>query len=98
MVVTVKEFSEMIGKDVFTTKGVYCGKATDIEVDLDKFRMKSVIVDVARGSFLANLVGNKKGVVIPFQMVDNIGDVVIIKHITPMSMPDVEEPSMPMKK
>ena len=90
MAITVKNITEMMGKDCFTNKGVFCGKIVDVEIDLDKYRVKSLIVEASRGSFLANIVGGKKGVIIPYRLVDNVGDVVIIKHITP-SVPE-EEP------
>ncbi|MCD6558017.1 MAG: PRC-barrel domain-containing protein [Candidatus Aenigmarchaeota archaeon] len=94
MAITVKDFSEMIDKDVFTTKGVYCGRTSDVYIDLDKFRISSLVVDAVRDSFLEDLVGNKKGVVIPFSMIESIGDIVIMKHISPMSIPK-EQPSEP---
>jgi len=83
MAVTVKNVSEVFGKDVFTNKGVFCGKVSDIEINLSKFRINALIVETGRGSFLSDMVGGKKGVIIPYQLVDNVGDVVIIKHITP---------------
>ena len=79
----------MVDKDVFTDKGVYCGRITDIGIDLEKFRVNSIVVDAIKGSFLAALVGNKKGVVVPFSMVQSVGDVVIIKHISPTSVEEV---------
>lgn len=91
MAITVKNVSEMFGKDVFTNKGVYCGKVSDIEINLAKFRVRSIIIESSKGSFLANLVGGKKGVIIPYQLVDNVGDVVIIKHITTPSIPEETE-------
>jgi sporulation protein YlmC with PRC-barrel domain len=91
MAITVKSFSEMSKKDVFTDKGIYCGKTTDLGIDLDKFRIKSLIVDAVRGSFLASLVGDKKGVVVPYQMVQSIGDIVIIKHVLPAAPETTEE-------
>ena len=84
MPVNVKDFSEMVKKDVFTDKGVYCGKVSDVGLDMQKFRVRSLVVDAVRGSFLAEMVGDKKGVVIPFSIVDSIGDIVIIKHISAM--------------
>lgn len=92
MAITVKNISEMIGKDCFTNRGVFCGKIADVEIDLDKYRVKALVIEASRGSFLANIVGGKKGVIIPYRLVDNVGDVVIIKHVTP-SMP--EEPEQP---
>jgi len=81
--VTTRGYAETIKKDVFTTKGSYCGKIADLDLDLEKFRVKSVVVDAVKGSFLSSMVGEKRGVIVPFAMVQSIGDIVIIKHITP---------------
>ena len=82
MGISVKQISEMFGKDVFTNKGVYAGRVADIRLNLGKFRIHSIVVDVTRGSFLSAAIGNKRGIAIPYQYVDSVGDVVIIKHIT----------------
>ena len=89
MAVDVKSFSDLTRKDVFTTKGQYAGKVLDVGLDMDKFRVKSLIVDAVRGSFLANLVGDKKGVIVPYSMVHSVGDIIIIKHVSP-SPPEEE--------
>ena len=97
MAISVESFSNVTKKDVFTNKGVYCGKISDIGLDFDKFRVKSLVVDAVKGSFLASLVGDKKGIVVPFAMVQSVGDIVIIKHIAPTSVdtdtPMEEEPA-----
>ncbi|MCX6815550.1 MAG: PRC-barrel domain-containing protein [Candidatus Aenigmarchaeota archaeon] len=95
MPVNVKSFSDMTRKDVFTVKGSYCGKIVDMGLDLERFRIKSIVIDAIRGSHLASIVGDKKGVIIPFTMVHSVGDVVIIKHIQPTTMEsgDEEAPS-----
>ncbi|MFB6076084.1 MAG: PRC-barrel domain-containing protein [Candidatus Aenigmatarchaeota archaeon] len=86
MPVNVRNMSEMFGKDVFTNKGVYCGKVNNVEVNLNKFRMKSLVIEAARGSYLAEMVGGKKGVIVPYQMIQSIGDIVLIKHIASPSI------------
>jgi sporulation protein YlmC with PRC-barrel domain len=91
MPVNVKSFSDMTRKDVFTAKGSYCGKIVDIGIDLEKFRVKSLVVDAVSGSHLATMVGEKKGVIVPFNMVNSVGDVVIIKHIAPTSVEEEAE-------
>lgn len=91
MAITVKDLSEMFGKDVFTNKGIYCGKVADLEINLSKFRVRALVIEAIKGSFLASLVGGKKGVIVPYQMVENIGDVVIIKHITTPAMEEKGE-------
>ena len=81
--VTTRGYAETVKKDVFTTKGAYCGKIADIDLDLEKFRVRSIVIDAIKGSFLSSIVGEKRGVIVPFTMVQTIGDIVIIKHITP---------------
>ena len=82
MPITVKEISEMFGKDVFTDKGYYCGKVSDVEFDLSRFKVKSIVIMAAKGTFLGQMVGGKKGIIVPYPMIQSIGDVVLIKHIS----------------
>ncbi|MCD6367681.1 MAG: PRC-barrel domain-containing protein [Candidatus Aenigmarchaeota archaeon] len=93
MPINVKTLSEITGKDVFTDKGVYCGSVEDVKINFRKFRVKSLIISVAKGSYLSEIVGRKKGIVIPYPMVLSIGDIVIVKHIVPAAIKgtDIEE-------
>ncbi len=82
MPITVRDITEVLNKDVFTDKGYYCGKVSDLEFDISRFKVRSIIIATVKGSFLGDMVGGKKGVIVPYPMVQSIGDVVIIKHIT----------------
>ena len=82
MALNIMEISELVGRDVFTDKGHYCGKTSDVDLNLPHFHIRALVVEAARGSFLAEQVGGKKGVVVPYGMVKAIGDVVIIKHFS----------------
>lgn len=95
MPVNVKSFSDITRKDVFTHKGSYCGKVVDIGLDLEKFRVKSLVIDAVRGSHLANIVGDKKGVIVPFAMVQSVGDIVLIKHIQPTAVEEEQAEEVP---
>jgi sporulation protein YlmC with PRC-barrel domain len=88
MPISVKEVSEMFGKDVFTGKGFYAGKVSDMEFDLSRFKVRSLVIEAARESLLGKMVGGKKGIIVPYGMVQAIGDVVLIKHISSAGMPD----------
>lgn len=88
MVFNELDINSVIGKDVFTDRGSFCGKVSDVELDLAKFRIRTLIIDAAKGSYLASIVGGKRGVKVPYPMVQSIDDVVIIKHI---KAPESEE-------
>lgn len=79
---TIIDLESLIGKDIFTNKGFYCGKIKDVELDLPRFRVRAIVADAAKGSYLAEKVGGRKNVVIPYSMVNSIADVVIIKHFS----------------
>jgi sporulation protein YlmC with PRC-barrel domain len=82
MAIRVASISQTWSKDVFTDKGLYCGKIEDVECDLKRFKLRSLIVRADKGSYISNMLGNKKGLIIPFTMVNAIDDIVIIKHIS----------------
>jgi sporulation protein YlmC with PRC-barrel domain len=88
MPVNVKDVADLFGKDVFTAKGYYCGKIGDCEFDLSRFKIRSLVIETSRGSVLEKVVGNRKGVIVPYPMVQAIGDIVIIKHIAGSEIPE----------
>ncbi|MBI4176536.1 MAG: PRC-barrel domain-containing protein [Candidatus Aenigmarchaeota archaeon] len=82
MAIRIESISETWAKDVFTDKGLYLGKVEDVECDLKRFKLRSLVVKAIKGSYLTKMLGSKKGLIIPFPMVEAIGDIVIIKHIS----------------
>ena len=79
--VTVKNIGEMFDKDVFTNKGYYLGKVKNLEFDLARYKIRSLVIETSRESQLAQLIGGKRGVIVPYPVVQAVGDIVIIKHI-----------------
>ncbi len=78
--VSIREAIDTLEKEVFTNRGYYLGKLKDLEIDLTSFRIKSIVVETAANSEMGRLLGAKK-VIIPYSVVQAIGDVVITKHI-----------------
>ncbi len=91
MGIKIASVSDTWQKDVYTDKGFYCGKVEDVECDLKRFKLRSLVIKAMKGSYVSKMLGSKKGLIIPFPMVEAIGDVVIIKHIAA----PVEEETMP---
>ena len=86
MPVNVKDIGDMFGKDVFTARGFYVGKVSDLEFDVGRYKVKSLVIEATKSSMLGKMVGGKKGVIVPYPVVTAIGDIVLIKHvITPES-------------
>ena len=88
MGIRIASVSNTWQKDVFTDRGAYCGKVEDVECDLKRFKLRSLVIKAQKGSYIGKMLGNKRGLIIPFPMVQAIGDIIIIKHI---SAPAIEE-------
>jgi sporulation protein YlmC with PRC-barrel domain len=82
MGIKIASVSETWQKDVFTDRGLYCGKVEDVECDLKRFKLRSLVIRAQKGSYMGKMLGSKRGLIIPFPMVHAIGDIIIIRHIS----------------
>ena len=90
MGIRVASVSNTWQKDVFTDRGLYCGKVEDVECDLKRFKLRALVIKAQKGSYVNSMLGGKRGLIIPFPMVQAIGDIIIIKHINAPAMEDNE--------
>lgn len=95
MAIQVASISETFMKDVFTDKGLYCGKVEDLECDLKRFKIRSLIVKAMKGSYVTKMLSGKKGLIIPFTMVQATGDIILIKHISVPVSEEAEPEAVP---
>lgn len=79
MAENIIDFADIVDKEVFTKKGSYCGEIKDVELELNKFAVRAVVVKAQKGSYLAQKVGGAKSVVIPYRMIESIDDIIIMK-------------------
>ncbi len=93
MAITTSNVLDVFNKDVFTTKGFYAGKVTDCEIDLARFKIRALVVQSSSESIFGKITGGKRGVIIPYTLVQAIGDIVIIKHVESPEVPqETEQP------
>ena len=70
----IKNISEIIGKNVYTSEGDFFGQIDEVNLSenkIDGWRIKI-------GSGFMNMFGGAKGVVVPHQFVRAIGDIFIV--------------------
>jgi len=79
MAVTIKRITDFFEREVFTTKGQYCGRVKDVEIDLTKGRVRAIVVEAAKGTLLEAMLGGKKSIVVPYSLLSSFGDIVLIK-------------------
>ena len=93
--VQITSVSETWEKDVFTDRGMYCGKVEDVECDLKRFKLRSLVIKAVKGSYISKMLGSRRGLIVPFPMVVAVGDVVIIKHVAAPMEDETLTPEQP---
>ena len=72
------EVSTLFGLNVYTDRGVYIGKVTDIQLDLSERKVSGLAVTRLNPDMFDD---TNKGVVIPYRWVNAVADVVLIRHV-----------------
>ena len=80
---------ELVGKEVLATDVTVMGKVVDIEFDDEEGIIDSIIV--SKGGIQETLNIRKSELVIPYDMINKIGDKVIIKDLFDQDFSQIEE-------
>jgi sporulation protein YlmC with PRC-barrel domain len=81
----MKRISETYDMRVFTDEGEYFGNIE--EAVLTKNKIFGWRVKAAKNSFLSRALGGAKGVIVPHQLVRDIGDIMLISKAAVPTMP-----------
>ncbi len=74
------EITSLLDQDVYTQKGVFVGRVDDAMLDPEM----GVVSGLALGDVNKELFDPKgKGIVIPYRWVTPVGDIIIIRNLTP---------------
>ncbi len=74
------EISSLLGLEVYNQKGVYVGRVDDVVVDQETGVVSGLAIgDVNRDLFEKKAKG--KGIIVPYQWVAAIGDIILIRHM-----------------
>jgi len=74
----LKKISEMYETKVYTDSGEYFGDVE--ELVLTKTKINLWRIKATRNSFLSDVLGGAKGVLVPHNLVKSIGDIIIISR------------------
>jgi sporulation protein YlmC with PRC-barrel domain len=72
----LEEVTSLLGLQIYTNFGVFVGVVNNVIVDIKKHRADSLFVEETNPS----LVEASRSVTIPFRWVQNVGDIILLKH------------------
>ncbi|WP_457611890.1 PRC-barrel domain-containing protein [Methanocaldococcus sp.] len=80
--------TDILNKEVYTTKAMYVGKVCDVMIDLKKGAVSGIVLKDIRKGCLSEIVDPTKKVVIPYGLVHAIGNIILIKPPTLSNLKD----------
>lgn len=69
---------DIVGKEVLDNKASVMGKVKDIEIDTASNKIESIIV--SKGGIGESIGISKNEILVPFEMINRIGDKIILKQ------------------
>ena len=72
----LEEVTSLLGLQIYTNYGVFVGIINNVIVDLKKHKAHSLYVEETNPS----VVEDSRSITIPFRWVQNVGDIVLLRH------------------
>ena len=72
----LEEATSLIGLQIYTHQGVFIGIVNNIIVNLNNYKTDGLYVEATNPA----LVEASRSVTVPFRWVQNVGDIIILKH------------------
>jgi sporulation protein YlmC with PRC-barrel domain len=72
----LEEVSELIGLQVYTSKGIFLGNVNNLIIDVSNCQIESLFI----GDTNPLLIEDSKNVSLPYRWIQSIGDIVILRY------------------
>jgi sporulation protein YlmC with PRC-barrel domain len=78
---TPQEITTLVGREVYTNNGVFVGEVEDVRLDLGGQEVTGLALGELSQELFAGRVEAGKGVMIPYNWVRAVGDVILINDV-----------------
>lgn len=80
----IVRLSEISGLEIFTEGGKHVGVVEDFSIDPETGKVLGIVLSKVDDEFLrrTGIEGSGRGVIIPYEAIKSVGDIVIMKTIT----------------
>ena len=76
-----EEITSLVGREVYSSNGVFVGEVEDIQLDLDARAVTGLALAELNHELFGGQFGGSTGVVVPYRWVRAVGDVVLINDV-----------------
>jgi len=89
---TPEEITTLVGREVYSTNGVFVGEVEDLRLNLDDEVVTGLALTQLNAELFAEYDGGSRGVLLPYRWVRAVGDVILVNDVVErLSEEDEEE-------
>jgi sporulation protein YlmC with PRC-barrel domain len=76
-----EEITSLVGREVYSSNGVFVGEVEDIQLDLDARAVTGLALAELNHELFGGQLDGSTGVVVPYRWVRAVGDVVLVNDV-----------------
>jgi sporulation protein YlmC with PRC-barrel domain len=76
-----QDITTLIGREVYSSNGIYIGEIEDVRLDLDAERVTGLAMAALNDDLFADVARDVRGVIVPYRWVRAVGDVVLVHDL-----------------
>ncbi len=76
-----QEITALVGREVYTTNGVYLGEVEDLRLDLDGEQVTGLALHQLNTELFEEEASSARGVIVPYRWVQAVGDVILVNDV-----------------
>ncbi|PSP95606.1 photosystem reaction center subunit H [Halobacteriales archaeon QS_4_62_28] len=76
-----QEITTLVGREVYSNKGVFVGEVEDIRLDLDRQDVTGLALHELNRELFSTEINQARGAIVPYRWVQAVGDVIIVNDI-----------------
>jgi sporulation protein YlmC with PRC-barrel domain len=86
-----QEITALVGREVYSSNGVFVGEVEDVRLNLDDIEVTGLAIHQVNGALFGERTSGSRGVIVPYDWVQAVGDVIIVSDIIERIAPAEEE-------
>ncbi len=76
-----QEITNLVGREVYSTNGVYVGQVEDVKLDFDAEHVTGLALHKVNGDLLDARLDGHRGVMVPYRWIQAVGDVILVSDV-----------------
>ncbi|SDG18696.1 PRC-barrel domain-containing protein [Halorientalis regularis] len=76
-----QEITALVGREVYSSNGVFVGEVEDVRLDLDDVQVTGLALHEVNHDLFGERARGNRGIILPYDWVQAVGDVVLVSDI-----------------